>query len=56
MFLNMGGRQIYVMGEVAKPGIYRLGADYMNVFAAISSANGTLQKRKTKAYSSSTGY
>lgn len=43
-----GARQIYVMGEVAKPGIYRLGADYMNVFAAISSANGTLRKGRPK--------
>ena len=32
------------MGEVPKPGIYRLGADYMNVFAALSSAQGTARK------------
>lgn len=43
-----GGRQIYVMGEVTKPGIYRLGADYMNVFAAVSSANGFLRKARPK--------
>lgn len=43
-----GGRQVYVMGEVSKPGIYRLGADYMNVFAAISSSNGLLRKARPK--------
>ena len=43
-----GGRQVYVMGEVPKPGIYRLGADYMNVFAAISSAQGTARKARPR--------
>ena len=43
-----GGRQVYVMGEVPKPGIYRLGADYMNVFAALSSAQGTARKARSR--------
>lgn len=43
-----GGRQVYVMGEVPKPGIYRLGADYMNVFAALSSAQGTARKARPR--------
>ena len=43
-----GGRQVYVMGEVPKPGIYKLGADYMNVFAAISSAQGTARKARPR--------
>lgn len=43
-----GERQVYVMGEVANPGIYRLNADYMNVFAALSSAHGTSRKARIK--------
>lgn len=43
-----GGRQVYVMGEVPKPGVYKLGADYMNVFAAISSAQGTARKARPR--------
>lgn len=43
-----GTRKIYVMGEVNKPGIYTLGSEYMNVFAAISSAGGITKRGRPK--------
>jgi len=48
MVKQYGLRQIYVMGEVAKPGIYALGSDYMNVFAALSSAGGITKRGRPK--------
>ena len=43
-----GPRQVYVMGEVSKQGIYTLAADKMNVFAALSSAGGIAPKGRPK--------
>lgn len=43
-----GMRKVFVMGEVGKPGIYPLGSDYMNVFAAISSAGGITKRGRPK--------
>lgn len=48
MVTQYGPRKVYVMGEVNKPGIYSLGSDYMNVFAAISSAGGIAKKGRTR--------
>lgn len=43
-----GPRQVYVMGEVGKQGIYSLGSEYMNVFAALSSAGGITKRGRPK--------
>lgn len=43
-----GPRKVYVMGEVTKQGIYGLGSEYMNVFAAISSAGGITKRGRPK--------
>lgn len=43
-----GPRKVYVMGEVKNPGMYSLSSDYMNVFAALSSAGGIAKKGRTK--------
>lgn len=43
-----GPRKVYVMGEVAKQGIYSLSSDYMNVFAALSSAGGITKRGRPK--------
>jgi polysaccharide export outer membrane protein len=43
-----GPRQVYVMGEVKREGIYTLAADKMNVFAALSSAGGIAPKGRSK--------
>ena len=48
MVTAYGPRKIYVMGEVARPGIYSLGSDYMNIFAAISSAGGITKRGRPK--------
>jgi polysaccharide export outer membrane protein len=48
MVKQYGLRQIYVMGEVVKPGIYALGSDYMNIFAALSSAGGITNRGRPK--------
>lgn len=48
MIKQYGPRQVYVMGEVAKQGIYSLGSEYMNVFAAISSAGGITKRGRPK--------
>lgn len=48
MISKYGQRKVYVMGEVGKQGIYELGTEYMNVFAAISSAGGIKNKGRTK--------
>jgi polysaccharide export outer membrane protein len=40
MITSYGPRQIYVMGEVSKPGIYELRWDRMNIISALSSAGG----------------
>lgn len=44
-----GKRKIYVMGEVAKPGIQELDIDSLNAYAAITSAGGfTKRGRSTR--------
>ena len=48
MIKQYGPRQVYVMGEVEKQGIYPLGSEYMNVFAAISSAGGITKRGRPK--------
>lgn len=48
MIKQYGPRQVYVMGEVTKQGIYSLGSEYMNVFAAISSAGGITKRGRPK--------
>lgn len=48
MVTAYGPRKVYVMGEVAKQGIYTLGSEYMNVFAALSSAGGITSKGRPK--------
>lgn len=48
MIKQYGPRKVYVMGEVRQPGIYSLSSDYMNVFAALSSAGGIAKKGRTK--------
>ena len=44
---NYGTRKIYVMGEVKTPGIHELGADNLNVYAAISSAGGVTRRGRS---------
>jgi polysaccharide export outer membrane protein len=48
MIKEYGPRKVYVMGEVTKQGIYTLGSEYMNVFAAISSAGGITKRGRPK--------
>ena len=48
MVKEYGPRKVYVMGEVKTPGIYNLSSDYMNVFAALSSAGGVTKKSRPK--------
>lgn len=48
MVKQYGPRKVYVMGEVSKPGMYSLGSDYMNVFAALSSAGSVTKRGRTK--------
>lgn len=48
MVKQYGQRKVYVMGEVKNPGLYSLGPDYMNVYAALSSAGGIAPKGRTK--------
>lgn len=48
MIKEYGPRKVYVMGEVKTPGIYNLSSDYMNVFAALSSAGGVTKKSRPK--------
>lgn len=43
-----GPKKVYVMGEVAVQGIYSLNSDYMNVFAALSSAGGITKRGRPK--------
>lgn len=45
---QFGPRKVYVMGEVTKQGIYGLSSEYMNVFAAISSAGGITKRGRPK--------
>ena len=46
---SYGPRKVYVMGEVAAPGIHELGADSLNAYAAISAAGGvTRHGRRTQ--------
>lgn len=48
MVKQYGPRKVYVVGEVTKQGVYSLGSEYMNVFAAISSAGGMTKRGKAK--------
>lgn len=48
MVKQYGPRKVYVMGEVGKPGVYQLSPDYMNVFAALSSAGGITKRGRPK--------
>lgn len=48
MIKTYGPRKVYVMGEVVKPGIYELTIDSMNVYAAVSSANGVATHGRPK--------
>jgi polysaccharide export outer membrane protein len=48
MIKQYGPRKVYVVGEVSKQGIYDLSSDYMNVFAAISSAGGITKRGRPK--------
>ena len=48
MVKQYGPRKVYVLGEVQKAGIYSLSSDYMNVFAALSSAGGITKRGRTK--------
>jgi polysaccharide export outer membrane protein len=45
---SYGPRKVYVMGEVNTPGLYSLTSDYLNIFAAISSAGGIKKKGRPK--------
>lgn len=47
MVKQYGPRKVYVMGEVSKPGMYSLSSDYMNVFAALSSAGSVTKRGRT---------
>jgi len=48
MVKQYGPRKVYVMGEVTKQGIYSLSSEYMNVFAALSSAGGITKRGRPK--------
>lgn len=48
MVKQYGPRKVYVMGEVGKSGVYELSPDYMNVFAALSSAGGITKRGRPK--------
>jgi polysaccharide export outer membrane protein len=43
-----GPRKVYIMGEVGKQGIFTLDSEYMNLFAAISSAGGIAKRGRPK--------
>lgn len=49
LITSYGPRKVYVMGEVAHPGIVNLGIDNMNAYAALASAGGwTSHGRSTR--------
>jgi polysaccharide export outer membrane protein len=48
MIKRYGPRKVYVMGEVKTPGIHELTIDSMNVYAAISSADGVATHGRPK--------
>lgn len=48
MITAYGPRQVYVMGEVVKPGIYDLRWERMNILSAISSAGGIGRRGQPK--------
>lgn len=43
-----GGRQVYVMGEVNRQGVYEIEPNTMNIFAAISRAGGITKRGRPK--------
>jgi polysaccharide export outer membrane protein len=43
-----GTRQVFVMGEVKSQGVYSLTPEYLNIFAALSSAGGIMTKGRPK--------
>jgi polysaccharide export outer membrane protein len=45
---NYGRRNVFVMGEVTKEGIYEFTPEYMHIFAALSSAGGIKLKGRPK--------
>lgn len=48
MVTSYGVRQVFVMGQVTKEGIYSLTPEYLNIFAALSSAGGIKTKGRPK--------
>lgn len=48
MVKQYGPSKVYVMGEVTTPGVYSLGSEYMNIFAALSSAGGITKRGRPK--------
>jgi polysaccharide export outer membrane protein len=48
MVSEYGARQVYVMGEVNRQGIYELPITSMNIFAAITSAGGITRRGRPK--------
>jgi polysaccharide export outer membrane protein len=48
MVSQYGARQIYVMGEVNRQGIYELPITSMNIFSAITSAGGITRRGRPK--------
>ena len=49
LITSYGPRKVYVMGNVASPGIHDLGIDSMNAYAALASAGGwTNRARSTR--------
>lgn len=45
---SYGARKVYVMGNVAAPGIKEMNVDNMNVYAAVSSAGGVDKRGRSK--------
>ena len=45
---SYGTRKVYVMGNVATPGIKEMNVDNMNVYAAVSSAGGVDKRGRSK--------
>ena len=45
---SYGTRKVYVMGNVASPGIQEMNVDNMNVYAAVSSAGGVDKRGRSK--------
>jgi polysaccharide export outer membrane protein len=48
MISEYGSRQVYVMGEVNRQGVYALPSNTMNIFTAITSAGGITRRGRPK--------